>query len=72
MGTLSRKPVFKIGDTVLLREGVVAYVYDINEMKTCVYVNWVDGPKDEMHKQALSIVGAPHTWGLMKVYPTPK
>lgn len=63
------RPLLKVGDTVLLREGIVAHIYDINAEATCVYVNWVEGRKDTMQKAAVDVSGTPDTWALLKVEP---
>jgi hypothetical protein len=70
MSTLSRKPAFKVGEEVHVRgTGILGRVYDINESAKTVFVNWVEGPRHEMRKQAFNISGDPSTWMLMKVEP---
>jgi hypothetical protein len=68
MSTLSRKPPFKIGDQVHVRNtGILGHVYDINESSKTVFVNWVEGPTHKMRKQAFDISRHPETWSIMHV-----
>lgn len=67
MGLYSKRSDIKIGDLVILKEGLSATVYDISLSFPHAYVNWIDGPKHELKKKAIDISGPPHTWGIVKV-----
>jgi trehalose utilization protein len=73
MSTLSRKPPFRVGELVHVRNTeILGHVYDINESANTVFVNWTEGPKHRMVKQAFNIQGSPRDWTLLKVEPTAK
>jgi hypothetical protein len=71
MGTLSRKPELKIGDLVLLQEGIPASVFDVSADGTKVHVNWLD-EQSKMHRKMVNITGHPSTWGMLKVERLPR
>lgn len=66
MGVYSRKTDIKIGDLVLLQEGIPACVYDISTTGNMVSVNWL-GEGHQLHKKLIDVSGLPHSWGMIKV-----